>query len=316
MDAATAAPTTAPASGPKDGSAHHAQFLRLLFNLLCGNLDQGKYEDDCRAVLGANSFVLFTLDKLVYKLVKQLQALLTDDTASKLLLLHAYEAARAPGAAGGDHSAGTAPPPLLDDAQYAANVAVLLGDEVAFRIASAEAGATLHLQVVDCGTEARQPGVDTAAGGPLEPRFGDYLRRFLQSGAPAAGDPSGALAPPPAVTDDDEEQPDDDDTPQPRRVFLARTLRPPVGGSVRCANGLECKVSCVHSKVSYVLDTEDVLVAAHARAPGASQYDMAAKRKFDAWLDTQLHQGMNNATAAAAAVAAVMGASAGDAMVS
>jgi hypothetical protein len=72
----------------------------------------------------------------------------------------------------------------------------------------------------------------------------------------------------------------------------------------------------VHSKVSYVLDTEDVLVAAHARAPGASQYDVAAKRKFDAWLDTQLHQGMNNATAAAA-VAAVMGASAGgDAMVS
>ena len=291
------------AGGPRDGASHHAQFLRLLFQLLCGSLDQGKYEDDCRAVLGANSFVLFTLDKLVYKLVKQLQALLTDDTAAKLLLLHSYETARLP--AGGE--AGGA----LDDAQYAADVGVLLGDEAAFRIATPDAGTTLHVQLMDSAPDAK-PG--DGGGGPLEPRFGDYLRSFMLSGAPPAGDKAGALAPPPAANDDDEEDEDGrDEAAQRRRIFLARTLRPPVGGTVRCVNGLECKVSCAHSKVSYVLDTEDVLVATHKAAArgGSAAYDAAAKQKFASWLEAQLNapRGRSDpAAAAAAAVAAAMGA--------
>ena len=291
------------AGGPRDGASHHAQFLRLLFQLLCGSLDQGKYEDDCRAVLGANSFVLFTLDKLVYKLVKQLQALLTDDTAAKLLLLHSYETARLP--AGGE--AGGA----LDDAQYAADVGVLLGDEAAFRIATPDAGTTLHVQLMDSAPDAK-PG--DGGGGPLEPRFGDYLRSFMLSGAPPAGDKAGALAPPPAANDDDEEDEDGrDEAAQRRRIFLARTLRPPVGGTVRCVNGLECKVSCAHSKVSYVLDTEDVLVATHKAAArgGSAAYNAAAKQKFASWLEAQLNapRGRSDpAAAAAAAVAAAMGA--------
>ena len=289
-------------SGPRDGASHHAQFLRLLFQLLCGSLDQGKYEDDCRAVLGANSFVLFTLDKLVYKLVKQLQALLADDTASKLLLLHSYETARLPAGSDG-----------LDDAQYAADVGVLLGDEAAFRIATPDAGTTLHVQLMDVAPDAK-PG--DAGGGPLEPRFGEYLRDFMLSGAPPAGDKAGALAPPPPANDEEEEEEDGrDEAAQRRRIFLARTLRPPVGGTVRCVNGLECKVSCAHSKVSYVLDTEDVLVATHKAAAGgsggAAAYDAAAKQKFGAWLDAQLNapRGRSDpAAAAAAAVAAAMGA--------
>lgn len=30
-----------------------------------------KFEGDCRAIIGTQSYVLFTLDKLIYKLVKQ-----------------------------------------------------------------------------------------------------------------------------------------------------------------------------------------------------------------------------------------------------
>ncbi|GAU46092.1 hypothetical protein TSUD_135240 [Trifolium subterraneum] len=42
-------------------------------SLLDGSSDNSKFEDDCRAIIGTQSYVLFTLDKLIYKLVKQYQ---------------------------------------------------------------------------------------------------------------------------------------------------------------------------------------------------------------------------------------------------
>jgi paired amphipathic helix protein Sin3a len=61
---------------------------------------------------------LFTLDKLVYKIVKHLQHMHQDDLAVKLVELHRYEAARTR--------------PLLDSV-YAVNVTMLLRDENTFR---------------------------------------------------------------------------------------------------------------------------------------------------------------------------------------
>jgi hypothetical protein len=47
------------------------RFLNALYNLLDGSSDNTKFEDDCRAIIGTQSYVLFTLDKLIYKVVKQ-----------------------------------------------------------------------------------------------------------------------------------------------------------------------------------------------------------------------------------------------------
>ncbi|GFZ00105.1 SIN3-like 4 [Actinidia rufa] len=52
----------------------YARFLTALYNLLDGSSDNTKFEDDCRAIIGTQSYVLFTLDKLIYKLVKQSSA--------------------------------------------------------------------------------------------------------------------------------------------------------------------------------------------------------------------------------------------------
>ena len=68
---------------------------------------------------GTNSYVLFTLDKLIYKVVKQLQSLLADDLACKLLDLYAYESSRTV--------------PSLD-AVYYQNAHVLLHDDNCFRL--------------------------------------------------------------------------------------------------------------------------------------------------------------------------------------
>ena len=45
--------------------------MSALYNLLDGSADNTKFEDDCRAIIGTQSYVLFTLDKLIYKVVKQ-----------------------------------------------------------------------------------------------------------------------------------------------------------------------------------------------------------------------------------------------------
>ena len=45
-------------------------------------------------ITGTGSYVLFTLEKLVYKVVKQMQTLLTDDLTHKLYDLYQYEHAR------------------------------------------------------------------------------------------------------------------------------------------------------------------------------------------------------------------------------
>ena len=49
--------------------------MNALYNLLDGTSDNTKFEDDCRAIIGTQSYLLFTLDKLIYKLVKQVPQL-------------------------------------------------------------------------------------------------------------------------------------------------------------------------------------------------------------------------------------------------
>lgn len=51
------------------------RFIHALYSLLDGSAENAKFEDDCRSIIGNQSYVLFTLDKLIYKLVKQVFSL-------------------------------------------------------------------------------------------------------------------------------------------------------------------------------------------------------------------------------------------------
>jgi hypothetical protein len=98
--------------------------------------------------------------------------------------------------------------------------------------------------------------------------FGDYMRAFMASPAAAAAD---------------------------GRVFLRRQARragdPDAGpgalGGVAISNGLECKISCSNSKVSYVLDTEDVMLRRRRGAAGGAAgaaADGRRRERYGAWL--------------------------------
>ncbi|KAM3405739.1 hypothetical protein ACQJBY_000011 [Aegilops geniculata] len=225
----------------KDTSSPHqySKFMGALYNLIDGSSDNTKFEDDCRSIIGTQSYVLFTLDKLIYKVVKQLQAIAADEMDNKLLQLYIYEKSRSPG--------------RFFDLVYHENARVLLHDESIYRFERRSNPTRLSVQLMEYGHE--KPEVTAVS---IDPNFSSYLHdEYLSSISDSK------------VSED---------------VFLERNKRKrgssngpqaslAVMDGFKVANGLECKITCKSSKVSYVLDTEDFLFRMRNRrriSPGAT----------------------------------------------
>ncbi|KAG0503340.1 hypothetical protein HPP92_003412 [Vanilla planifolia] len=203
----------------------YSKFMSALYSLLDGTADNTKFEDDCRAIIGTQSYVLFTLDKLIYKVVKQLQSIASDDMDNKLLQLYLYERSRRSR--------------RFTDLVYHDNARVLLHDESVFRFECTSNPARLSIQLMDYDLE--KPKVAAVS---IEPNFSSYLYGDFLSSVSGRKERLG--------------------------IFMRRNKRK-FGGDdkdasyckaldgVRIVNGLECKIASLTSKVSYVLDTEDVL---------------------------------------------------------
>eukprot|EP00873_Tetraselmis_striata_P014443 jgi/Tetstr1/434707/TSEL_002534.t1 len=177
--------------------------------------------------MGTNSYVLYTLDKLIYKLIKQLQALLAEELGSKLISLWHYEAAR------------TNVLPGAKEVLYYSNSHVLMHDDMCFRFAI-------------------EPGQHKVRVNLLEPNRIEHVRGV----AAMSGDEAVECA-------------------------LQEVLK-----GAELVNGLECKLNCATSKVSYVLETEDSFVSAAMLArrgkrgePGAPAAAAKARAaKFREWM--------------------------------
>ncbi|XP_078148844.1 paired amphipathic helix protein Sin3-like 3 isoform X2 [Carex rostrata] len=200
----------------------YAKFMSALFSLLDGSSDNAKFEDDCRAIIGTQSYVLFTLDKLIYKVVKQLQAMVSDEMDNKLLQLYMYEKSRGPG--------------KFSDTVYYENARVLMHDESIYRIECCLNPSELFIQLMDVVEKPEATAVT------IDPNFSSYLfKDFLHGEFNRKGI----------------------DT-----VYLSRNKRKSrdkdeisaSNKAVKVTNGLEYKLMCATSKVSYVLDTEDFLI--------------------------------------------------------
>lgn len=216
----------------------YSRFMQVLYGLLDGSVDNSKFEDECRAIIGTQSYILFTLDKLIFKLVKQLQAAATDDVVQKLLALNAYENGRE-----------------AVDAVCYADACVVLHDEKIYRFEQRSNPTELLVQLME---HFETPG------NSLESSFQKYLDGFLTSA------PSGKRG----------------------QVFCVRNLKrmrvgegADYGNDVNILNGLEIKMSCRTSKVSYVLDTEDVFWRS---VPGGKRRKVTAESKrrgqFHKWM--------------------------------
>ncbi|KAJ0449534.1 putative transcription regulator Others family [Helianthus annuus] len=210
----------------------YARFLDLLYTFLGGDADSAKYEDDCRTVLGTWSFPLFTLDKLIYKLSKQLVAIAMDEVDNKLLHLYTYERMRNPGS-------------FVDELYYA-NARVIANDNSIYRFESSPIAKTVSQSQTWLIIRLMDPGCDMSEAPSLsiDPDFEAY--------------PTNQLVPVvPGKTK--------------ARLFLKRNKRKyacededlammQAMEEVRILNRMECKINCITYKISYVLDTEDSMV--------------------------------------------------------
>lgn len=209
----------------KDNSSPdlYARFMSALYSLLDGSADNAKFEDECRAIIGNQSYILFTLDKLIYKFVKQLQAVAADEMDNKLLQLYEYEKSRKT--------------EKLIDSVYYENARVLLHEENIYRLEFFSAPSRLSIQLMDSVSE--KPEVFAVS---MEPNFASYLHNDFLPVFPGKKEPHG--------------------------ITLQRNKRKYAGQDessafcramedVQLVNGLECKIACNSSKISYVLDTED-----------------------------------------------------------
>uniref|UniRef100_A0A0E0H875 Histone deacetylase interacting domain-containing protein n=1 Tax=Oryza nivara TaxID=4536 RepID=A0A0E0H875_ORYNI len=211
----------------------YSKFMSALYNLLDGSSDNTKFEDDCRSIIGTQSYVLFTLDKLIYKV---LQAIASDEMDNKLLQLYIYEKSRSPG--------------RFFDLVYHENARVLLHDESIYRFERRSNPTRLSIQLMEYGHE--KPEVTAVS---IDPNFSSYLyNEYLSSISNTK------------LYDD---------------IFLGRNKRKRGGNddsqaslkaidAFMVTNGLECKISCKSSKVSYVLDTEDFLFHIRKRRVSSS----------------------------------------------
>jgi paired amphipathic helix protein Sin3a len=71
----------------KTDRARFEAFLSLIHGLVDGSIDVARYEDGCRYLLGAQSYMLFSLDRLIVQVLKELQLIINDITSCKLITL-------------------------------------------------------------------------------------------------------------------------------------------------------------------------------------------------------------------------------------
>ncbi|XP_012855246.1 PREDICTED: paired amphipathic helix protein Sin3-like 3 isoform X2 [Erythranthe guttata] len=201
----------------------YTRFKDALHTLLNRTSENAKFEDECRAIIGAKAYIFFSLDKLIHKLVKQLQKIESEEMDNKLLELYEYERSRNP--------------EKFSDAVYHENARFLLPGDELYRIECVPSSPR-------CLTIQLMKNEHDKPKGVMDPDFAAYLNNELLSTVPErSGNPRIFLK-------------------RNKRRYstgdeVSDACKAMEGLSIY--NGLEIVINCNTSKASYVLDTEDIL---------------------------------------------------------
>ncbi|UJR37933.1 hypothetical protein I4U23_030619 [Adineta vaga] len=67
---------------------YYSVFLDMIRNLLDGSMDSISYEDSLREMFGIHAYIAFTTDKIIHNCVRQLQAIVTDESSDAIMRLY------------------------------------------------------------------------------------------------------------------------------------------------------------------------------------------------------------------------------------
>ncbi|EYU28663.1 hypothetical protein MIMGU_mgv1a001499mg [Erythranthe guttata] len=207
------------------------RFKDALHSLLNGSSDSAKFEDECRAVVGAQSYILFTLDKLIHKLVKQLQTIAAEEIDNKLIQLYEYERSRNP--------------KTFSDAVYRLNARFLLPEDNLYRIEYLPSPMSLTLQLMRNDLDKPEP-----AAVSVDPTFAAYLNDDLLSVQPERYQRPGVFLKRNKIKFSKGDE-------------LSDTTEAMEGLIIH--NGVEMRLNSQTMKIGYVLDTEDFLYRTRRR---------------------------------------------------
>ncbi|GFO40615.1 paired amphipathic helix protein sin3a [Plakobranchus ocellatus] len=158
-----------------DVQDYYSYFMDMVRAVLDGNMESSQYEDTMREMYGIDAFQLFTMDKLVQNVVRQVQHLVMDDMPSRLTKL--FEEQRDTGGAGGRwatrHQRAT-----LEQA-YLRQAEIILGDENPFKFVIRSLTATMEIDMLDPPPESSPSVKETMT-------WSSYLKDFA-SGASGVG---------------------------------------------------------------------------------------------------------------------------------
>ncbi|EYU34691.1 hypothetical protein MIMGU_mgv1a0002561mg, partial [Erythranthe guttata] len=238
-----------------ESSDTYSRFISALFSLLDGSSDNTKYEDDCRSLIGNQSYMLFTLDKLIYKLVKQLQAITGDEVDCKLLQLYEYESSRKS--------------EKYVDSVYYENAHVILHEENIYRLECTSFPTRLSIQLMDDTNEKSE-----ATAVSVDPNFAAYLQNDYLSSVHGKKESSPIM-----LKRNMRKYASLDEA----SAFYMATE------NVLIMNGLECKMATNSFKISYVLDTEDYFIRLGRRRKNrSSSKEQARVQTFHQFLSASL----------------------------
>ncbi|GER35778.1 paired amphipathic helix protein Sin3-like 1 [Striga asiatica] len=204
----------------------YVRFMGALFSLLDRSSDNTKFEDDCRSLIGNQSYVLFTLDKLIYKLVKQLQTVSSDEAECKLVQLYQYEKCRKP--------------EKFVDSVYYENVCALLHDENIYRFERISNPTQFSIQLMNDEDEKSEVFAVS-----IDLNFATYFHEEYLSVNHGKEESSLNMLKRNLRKCSNIDEP----------TALYRAME-----NVLIMNGLECKMAASTSKITYVIDTEDSFI--------------------------------------------------------
>ncbi|CAF3412974.1 unnamed protein product [Rotaria socialis] len=67
---------------------YYSVFLDMVRHLLDGNMDSVTYEDSLREMFGIHAYIAFTMDKIIQNCVRQLHAIVTDESSDTIMRLY------------------------------------------------------------------------------------------------------------------------------------------------------------------------------------------------------------------------------------
>lgn len=208
-------------------------------------IDASKYEDELRSKVGAGSYVLFTIDRLLSLLMKQLLNLVTLPVNQKLLSLYFYEFARV-------KDYGT--PLTLENSalfarMYLSNAVAILSDQLAcVQVEFYKDTRELTMDLFE-GLSAPEPK-------NVDPEWSGYLESYL-----------GEL---------EDENRSNASNPFLKRSLLQTKADPKSHGDFWLVNGLEGKICMKTYRVRYVEETEDVFVKRKSRTYNRKSFEEGA----------------------------------------